>query len=113
MITFWLQIRRVLKVFLSILKDDESRGILWLTLFTLFSGTMFYSQIEGFEPLDDLYFSFTTLTTIGYGDLYQATALGKLFTMLYTTIGLGIMGSFLPVVVKHLLHTKSSKNEDL
>lgn len=100
-------------MFQSILKDNESRGILWLTLFTLFSGTIFYSQIEGVESLDALCFSFTTLATIGYGDFYPATALGKLFTMLYASIDLGIMGIFLAVVVKHFLYTKSSKNEDL
>ena len=47
-------------------------------------------------------FSFTTLTTIGYGDIYPVTVVGKIFTMAYSVIGLGIMASFLAVVVKKL-----------
>lgn len=77
-----------------------------MTLFMLFSGTMFYSQVEVFSMMDALYFSFTTLTTIGYGGLYPVTAIGKLFTMLYAVIGLGIMAGFISVVVQHFTNLK-------
>lgn len=68
----------------------------------LLSGTLFYANVEHFTYLDALYFSFTTLTTIGYGDIYPVTAAGKIFTMMYSVVGLGVMGSFLAVVVKKL-----------
>ena len=68
----------------------------------LLSGTLFYANVEHFSYLDALYFSFTTLTTIGYGDIYPVTVVGKIFTMAYSVIGLGIMASFLAVVVKKL-----------
>lgn len=109
MLTFWLQVRRTLKVFILIGKDPNSRSILFLTLFTLFSGTMFYSTVENMTILDALYFSFTTLTTIGYGDLYPTTAIGKIFTMIYAVVGLGIMASFIGVVVSYYM--KESKNK--
>ncbi|MGT2925799.1 potassium channel family protein [Streptococcus cuniculipharyngis] len=110
MLTFWLQVRRVGKTLVSILKDEESRSLLFLTLFILLIGSMFYSQVEGFTFLDAFYFSFTTLTTIGFGDLYPVTALGKIFTILYTVIGLGLMGMFLTVFINHYLNlTKKSR----
>ena len=107
MITFWFQMKRVCRVLISIIKDDESRGLTWITLFLLFVGTMFYSKAEHFSHLDAFYFSFTTLTTIGYGDFYPVTVVGKIFTISYALIGLGVMGSFLAVVVKHFLKGKS------
>lgn len=102
MITFFLQMRRTLRVLWSIFKDDETRGIAGVTAVLLLSGTLFYANVEHFTYLDALYFSFTTLTTIGYGDIYPVTAAGKIFTMMYSVVGLGVMGSFLAVVVKKL-----------
>ena len=93
MITFFLQMRRTLRVLWSIFKDDETRGIAGVTAVLVLSGTLFYANVEHFTYLDALYFSFTTLTTIGYGDI---------FTMMYSVVGLGVMGSFLAVVVKKL-----------
>ena len=98
MITFFLQMRRTLRVLWSIFKDDETRGIAGVTAVLLLSGTLFYANVEHFTYLDALYFSFTTLTTIGY----PVTAAGKIFTMMYSVVGLGVMGSFLAVVVKKL-----------
>lgn len=103
MLTFWLQVRRIGKTLVSILKDDESRSLFFLTMFFLLIGTMFYSQVEKFSALDAFYFSFTTLTTIGFGDLYPVTPMGKIFTILYTLIGLGLMGMFLTVFINHYL----------
>lgn len=48
MLTFWLQVRRIGKTLVSILKDDESRSLFFLTMFFLLIGTMFYSQVEKF-----------------------------------------------------------------
>lgn len=111
MITFWLQVRRIVKTMISIFKEEESRSLFFLTLFMLLIGMLFYAQVEGFAWLDAFYFSFTTLTTIGYGDLYPVTAVGKIFTILYTLIGLGLMGMFLTVFVTHYLKLTKAKSK--
>ena len=49
-----------------------------------------------------------TLTTIGYGDVHPVTDLGKIFTMVYATVGLGIMAMFISVVAKSYLYSKQS-----
>jgi voltage-gated potassium channel len=76
------------------LKDKDFRALfLWVVLL-LVLGTWFYARVEGWTALDALYFSVITLTTIGYGDLYPHTPAGKVFTMIYVLVGLGLISGF-------------------
>jgi hypothetical protein len=58
------------------LKDPWFQALFSPVILTLVSGTLFYSQVEGWSLLDSLYFSIITLTTVGYGDLTPATTAG-------------------------------------
>ena len=63
-----------------------------LLIFILLTvGTVAYSQIEGWSLIDSLYFSTTTLTTIGFGDLHPTHDSSKLFTVFYIISGVALM----------------------
>lgn len=64
----------------------------------LASGAQIYHRLEGWSYLDALYFTIITLTTVGYGDFSPQTDLGKIFSMLYILIGLGIIGAFIALI---------------
>jgi Ion channel len=50
--------------------------------------------------VDAFYFSVTTLTTVGLGDLSPTTTLGKLFTVIYIFAGLSLVLGFIETVAK-------------
>jgi hypothetical protein len=80
----------------------EIRGLLLTTAVTLLSGTFIFRALEGWSYLDALYFSLITLTTVGYGDFSPVTPLGKIMTMVYILLGLGIISSFVLAVAQAL-----------
>jgi len=61
------------------------------TLVTLvIGGTVFFRIVEGWSWLDSYFFTVVTLSTVGYGELVPATAIGKIGTTLFILSGLGV-----------------------
>ena len=74
--------------------DHEFRGLSvvlgsWVTL-----GTLIYSLREGWSIVDSLYFSVMTLTTIGYGDFAPTSSGMRLYTVVYSIMGIGLFVAF-------------------
>ncbi len=89
-----------LSLILDVLKETKSE--LMITIFfsfvlLLFSSTlMFYAenvaQPEKFTNIiDSLWWAVATLTTVGYGDIYPITGLGKLLAAIISLIGIGFI----------------------
>ena len=73
-------------------RDLHKKFFLALLLFMLilFGGTFIYSHVEGWNNLDSFYFTVVTVTTIGYGDIAPLTNEGKIFTILFSFMGVGM-----------------------
>jgi voltage-gated potassium channel len=72
-----------------------------VSLFVLGGGAAFYHSVEHLNWLDSFYFCTITLTTIGYGDIVPKTNAGKLFTILYVLIGIGIIAFLVNILIKN------------
>ncbi len=57
----------------------------------ILAGTLIYQQVEGWRYLDSLYFTVVTITTIGYGDFAPQTDTGKIVTIIFPFLGIGLV----------------------
>jgi voltage-gated potassium channel Kch len=70
-----------------------------------------YHYLEGWNWIDCVYFSVITLSTIGYGDFSPATDAGKIFTIFYIILGIGVILSFINTVHHHFETTRKEKKK--
>lgn len=69
-------------------------------LVLLVVGAIFYHHVEQLRWLDAFYFCTITLATVGYGDIVPHTDAGKLFTIFYVLIGIGIIATFANLLIR-------------
>jgi|GEM_PF-273725 voltage-gated potassium channel len=94
MIAFLLLFVTLGRLYRDMIKQPETRALLIMVVLVLAIGVGFYMRVEGWSLLDTLYFCVVTLGTVGYGDITPKTDEGKLFTVFYIIIGLGVIGGF-------------------
>lgn len=80
-----------------------------IALTVLACGAVFYHIVERLNWLDAFYFSTITLATVGYGDITPHTNLGKLFTIFYVIIGIGILATFANLLFKNAVAKRQYK----
>ena len=78
----------------------------------LTTGTIFYAVVERWSILDALYFSVTTLTTVGFGDPSPQTGLGKAFTIIYVLAGVGLLLAFANAVLQEAMRAGRAEQAD-
>jgi voltage-gated potassium channel len=55
-------------------------------------GTFGYIAIEGWDPLDSLYMTVITLSTVGFREVHELSDFGKIFTMVLIFFGVSVIG---------------------
>ncbi len=75
-----------------------------LVLFFLCAGTVGYTLIDGYSPLDAFYMTVITITTVGYGEIQQLSPAGRIFTIFLILSGVGSIaftaGAFTELVIE-------------
>jgi voltage-gated potassium channel len=111
MVAFLLMLNYFGRILRFAWRDPAFRFLLVATSFVLLLGMLFYHSVEGWRWLDSLYFSVITLATVGYGDFAPKTDLGKVFTMIYVLIGIGLLVSIFTRFADAMLAARKEKLE--
>ena len=108
---FLLTIRQFILALKLVWKDPAFQFLALIASGVLGIGTVFYRFVEGWSWLDSLYFCVITLATVGYGDFSPQTALGKIFTMGYIFIGIGLLVAVFTRLADALLASRQNQEQ--
>lgn len=87
--------------------DARVLGLLGFTFTLIAVASVFYHYVEGWGYIDATYFAVMTISTVGYGDIAPQTAFGKVFTIGYVLIGLGVFVTTASAVADVLLSQRT------
>ena len=89
-------------------------GLIWLSVVALVTtaGTLGYVLFFGWSIGDGLYMTAITLTTIGYGDAYPITTLGKVMGGITALMGVGIVALPTAILGAGFMERLREKRED-
>jgi voltage-gated potassium channel len=97
-------------IFKNKVEGTFSMALIFAFLMIIFSSiailqveTVANSNIKSAE--DALWWSYTTITTVGYGDKYPVTSLGRIIAVILMTVGVGLFGTFTGYMATFLIST--------
>lgn len=108
--------RRIINAF-RVVKDEIIVCLLasFILLFVASAGIYEFENIAQPDAFSSIPASFwwviSTLTTVGYGDVYPITAGGKIFTIAVLFIGLGVVAVPTGLIARALLEDDGERNE--
>jgi voltage-gated potassium channel len=98
-------------------KDELAVVGFVLVIMVMFSSVAIYefeheTQPKEFSRLTDaMWWSFVTLTTVGYGDLTPITAGGRIIATITMAVGIGIFGTFISLIGSSFIDTMREQRE--
>jgi voltage-gated potassium channel len=85
--------------------DAAVLSLMGVTATLITCASVFYHYVEGWGAIDSIYFAVMTISTVGYGDFSPQTVAGKIFTIGYVLVGLGVFVATASAIANVLIKT--------
>ena len=117
LLRFGRAMRRFARAFIIAKEEIILFSVVTVMLLYLSAVGIYYfehiAQPEAFKSvIHSLWWAVTTLTTVGYGDVYPITAGGKIFTFIVLMIGLGIVAIPAGLLASALSKVRMEESEE-
>lgn len=87
----------------DVFSNPKVRGLVVFAFSLIATATVLFMLIEGWSLIDAAFFAVTTISTVGYGNITPETTAGKLVTMVYIILGLGVFVAATSAVAEALV----------
>ena len=116
---FWRQLRRIRSAEFPLLRAAEAIVvvatlfiILMASIATAFSTSDSSNYSEPLSRLDAVYFTVTTLATVGFGDITPTAPVTRAFTTFQIVLGVGLLGAGLRSLVNVAQQVAQTRSPD-
>ncbi len=109
-------IRNIIRVFLKDRAGSALLTLLFFIILVLEFGAMAMVEVESRSPsanittaTDAIWYTYVTITTVGYGDTYPVTNPGRLIGMVIMAVGVGLFGTLTGYLANAFLAPKQEE----
>lgn len=113
------RMRRVMSVSGKFVQRSHLLAMLGITVGIIFAGAFAVLLLEGGTPdakitnfLEAIWWTISTVTTVGYGDIVPLSVLGRVMGMVLMVIGIGIMAALISQVSAALVESRMKKGAE-
>ena len=86
-----IAVKRGIKPILDVFEKNSLHYVTIITVFLIIASSIAFSWLEQRDLSYGLWWAITTVTTVGYGDTYPETNMGRIFAALVMIIGIGFV----------------------
>ncbi len=94
------------------IKTNNFNYTLLICILVLIVSSILMTFIEKIDFFDSLWWSIVTVTTVGYGDIYPKTILGKIVATILMFMGIGLIGSLTSTISTYFINKENKSNEE-
>lgn len=84
-------------------------GVMLILLSAYVAGVIGFHFIEGLDWIDSAYFTFVTLSTIGFGDITPATVYGKLLVIIIAIFGVASFAIAITSIIQSMVSERMNR----
>ena len=105
-----IAVKRGIKPILNVFEKNSLHYVTIITVILIAVSSIGFSWLENRDLSYGLWWAITTVTTVGYGDTYPETNIGRIFAVVVMIIGIGFV-SILTANIASYFVEKDLKNE--